>query len=193
MKNCLISLDVVWVKEDGTVVETSENTPPCSPLRGDDCPTYGGTVPARHFVEFPAGTLRRIGLKKGDRLGWNLTLPTAPRWWGRHRAGGAKGTKNPRCPLRCRVRLSGRACRGGSTPRQPSFQARFMAKVRARYRAQNGRKKRSRRITSRESRTRTPRVVQWTAKGWWDRFLKLGKRTLETISSPTRNSSAANR
>jgi hypothetical protein len=37
---------------------------------------YGGTVPARHFVEFPAGTLRRIGLKVGDRLGWNLGLST---------------------------------------------------------------------------------------------------------------------
>lgn len=74
MKNCLISLDVAWVREDGTVVETADNVPPCSPMRGDDCPTYGGTVLARHFVEFPAGTLRRIGLKKGDRIGWNLAL-----------------------------------------------------------------------------------------------------------------------
>jgi uncharacterized membrane protein (UPF0127 family) len=74
MKNCLIALDVVWVKADGTVVEVRENAPPCSPLLGDDCPTYGGTVPARHFVEFPAGTVRRLGLKVGDRLGWRLTL-----------------------------------------------------------------------------------------------------------------------
>jgi uncharacterized membrane protein (UPF0127 family) len=74
MKNCLIALDVAWVKEDGTVVETYENAPPCSPMRGDDCPTYGGTVESRHFVEFPSGTFRRIGLKKGDRLGWNLTF-----------------------------------------------------------------------------------------------------------------------
>jgi uncharacterized membrane protein (UPF0127 family) len=74
MKNCLISLDIAWLKEDGTVVEIQEHAPPCSPLRGDDCPTYGGSVPARHFVEFPTGTVRRIGLKKGDRLGWNLTL-----------------------------------------------------------------------------------------------------------------------
>ena len=78
MKNCLIALDVVWIKADGTVVEASENTPPCPPLMGDDCPTYGGTKPARHFVEFPAGTLRRIGLKVGDRLGWSLTLDGQP-------------------------------------------------------------------------------------------------------------------
>lgn len=74
MKNCLIALDVAWVDADGRVMETAERVPPCSPMRGDDCPTYGGTVPARHFIEFPAGTFKRIGLKKGDRLGWDLVL-----------------------------------------------------------------------------------------------------------------------
>lgn len=74
MKNCLISLDVVWLKDDGVIVESAENVPPCSPMRGDDCPTYGGMVLARHFVEFAAGTIKRLGLHKGDRLGWNLAL-----------------------------------------------------------------------------------------------------------------------
>lgn len=74
MKNCLISLDVAWIDTEGRVVETAERVPPCSPMRGDDCPTYGGTVPARHFIEFPAGTFKRLGLKKGERLGWELVL-----------------------------------------------------------------------------------------------------------------------
>jgi len=74
MKNCLIALDVVWVDAEGRVVELVERVPPCSPMRGEDCPTYGGLVPARHFVEFQAGTIKRLGLKKGDRLGWDLTL-----------------------------------------------------------------------------------------------------------------------
>jgi uncharacterized membrane protein (UPF0127 family) len=74
MKNCLISLDVTWVKEDGTIVETAEAVPPCSPMRGDDCPTYGGAAISRNFVEFPSGTIRRLGLRKGDRLGWHLAL-----------------------------------------------------------------------------------------------------------------------
>lgn len=74
MKNCLIALDVAWVDAEGHVVETAEHVPPCSPMRGDDCPTYGGTVPARHFIEFPAGTFKRLGLKKGERIGWELTL-----------------------------------------------------------------------------------------------------------------------
>ena len=76
MKNCLIYLDVVWVKEDGTVVETCQDVPPCSPVLGDDCPVYGGTLPARHFIEFAKGTVRKLGLKVGQRLGWNLTLST---------------------------------------------------------------------------------------------------------------------
>ena len=79
MKNCLISLDVVWIKEDGTIVELQPNVPPCSPMREGDCPTYGGTVPARHFVEFAVGTVRRLGLKRGDRLGWNLTFSDGQR------------------------------------------------------------------------------------------------------------------
>jgi hypothetical protein len=76
MKNCLISLDVAWVLADGTIVETADQCPPCSPMLGNDCPSYGGKVLARNFVEFPAGTLKRLGVKKGDRLGWNLVLST---------------------------------------------------------------------------------------------------------------------
>jgi uncharacterized membrane protein (UPF0127 family) len=74
MKNCLIALDVAWVDAEGKVVETTEHVPPCSPMRGDDCPTYGGTVSSRYFIEFPAGTFKRLGLRKGDHLGWDLVL-----------------------------------------------------------------------------------------------------------------------
>ena len=73
-KGNLIALDVAWIDAEGRVVETAEHVPPCSPMRGDDCPAYGGAIPARHFIEFPGGTFKRLGLKKGDRLGWELTL-----------------------------------------------------------------------------------------------------------------------
>ena len=91
MKNCLIALDVAWVDAEGKVVETVEHAPPCSPMRGDDCPTYGGTQVSRYFVEFASGTFKRLGLKKGDRLGWELVLDD-----GRSLRGGApmpKGKK----------------------------------------------------------------------------------------------------
>lgn len=74
MKNCLISLDVAWVAADGTVVETVEGVPPCSPLRGNDCPTYGGTVSSRYFIEFGPGTFKRLGVKRGDKVAWDLKL-----------------------------------------------------------------------------------------------------------------------
>lgn len=54
-----------------------EKAPPLSPLfKGPDstAPTYGGKVPARHFVEFPVGTVHRLGLKLGDRVGWAVKL-----------------------------------------------------------------------------------------------------------------------
>ena len=74
MKNCLIALDVAWIDASGQIVEVAERVPPCSPMRGDDCPHYGGKVVSRHFVEFPAGTLRRLKVKVGDRIGWDLRL-----------------------------------------------------------------------------------------------------------------------
>lgn len=74
MKNCFIGLDVAWINAGGQVVELAEACPPCSPLLGDNCPNYGGRVVSRHFVEFPSGTIKRIGLKKGDVLAWDLVL-----------------------------------------------------------------------------------------------------------------------
>jgi len=75
MKNCLIALDVVWVKADGTIVEMKESAPPLPAMfRGSDSdiPSYGGKVVSRHFIEFAVGTVRRLKLKVGDRVGWDL-------------------------------------------------------------------------------------------------------------------------
>jgi uncharacterized membrane protein (UPF0127 family) len=72
MKNCYIALDVAWISAEGVVVEVAENLPPCSPVRGTDCPSYGGNVLSRHFVEFPAGTIKRLGLMVGEKIGWDL-------------------------------------------------------------------------------------------------------------------------
>ena len=78
MKNCLISLDVAWIDAEGRVVELVPDVPPPSPMRlyrsDRDYPTYGGALPSRHFIEFPVGTFKRLGLKKGDKLGWDLRL-----------------------------------------------------------------------------------------------------------------------
>jgi hypothetical protein len=36
-------------------------------------------VPSRYFIEFPVGTFKRLGIRKGDRLGWDLTLDDGTR------------------------------------------------------------------------------------------------------------------
>lgn len=74
MKNCLVSLDVVWLNRNGTVVEMAEHCPPALPGENFRCPSYGGAEISRHIVEFSSGTVKRIGLKKGDVLGWDLVL-----------------------------------------------------------------------------------------------------------------------
>jgi uncharacterized membrane protein (UPF0127 family) len=74
MKNCLISLDVAWVDAEGRIAGLVPDVPPCSPMLGDNCPTYGGDYVGRYFIEFPVGTFKRLGLKKGDKLGWELQL-----------------------------------------------------------------------------------------------------------------------
>ena len=74
MKNCLIALDVAWIDADGRITGLIADIPPCSPMLGDNCPTYGDAFGCRYFVEFPVGTFRSLGLKKGDHIGWDLQL-----------------------------------------------------------------------------------------------------------------------
>lgn len=71
-RNHLIALDVAWVGADGTVVETAEQLRPQS--AGTQGPAHGGAAASRHYVQFAAGSLRRLGLRKGDRIGWDLVL-----------------------------------------------------------------------------------------------------------------------
>ena len=66
----LLPFDVLWADADGTVVETQERVPPCP--SGQDCPEHGGLQPSRYLVLLAAGTLRRLRVKVGDRLEWDL-------------------------------------------------------------------------------------------------------------------------
>ena len=78
MRHCYISLDVAWTDVNGFIVEVAENVPPCDKklweLEPCPCPNYGGSTDSRNFIEFPAGTFKRLGIKKGETLRWDLTL-----------------------------------------------------------------------------------------------------------------------
>lgn len=64
MKNCLISLDMVFLR-DGRVESIFSNVPPC---QADPCPTYGPNVLIDQVIELRGGRAAELGLKVGDRL-----------------------------------------------------------------------------------------------------------------------------
>lgn len=64
MKNCLISLDIIFLKS-GTVKAIAENVPPCL---ADPCPTYGPNVLIDQVIELRGGRAAELDLKVGDRI-----------------------------------------------------------------------------------------------------------------------------
>jgi len=67
MKNCKISLDMIWLDEGRRIVEIAANVPPC-PAETANCPSYGGHEKAMYVLELGAGQAAKHGLKKGQRL-----------------------------------------------------------------------------------------------------------------------------
>jgi uncharacterized protein len=66
MKNCLISLDMVFIRNE-RVIAISANVPPC---RKDPCPSYGPAARASvdHVLELAGGRAAQLGLKVGDSI-----------------------------------------------------------------------------------------------------------------------------
>lgn len=62
MKNTPLSLDMIFITADGTVANIAERTTPFS------LATISSNGPVRSVLEVPAGTAKRIGLKRGDRV-----------------------------------------------------------------------------------------------------------------------------
>ncbi len=62
MKNTLVSLDMLFVREDGTIAAIAQNTVPQS------LDTISVQEPVRGVVELAAGTAKRLGLKKNDKV-----------------------------------------------------------------------------------------------------------------------------
>ena len=62
MKNTYVALDMVFVRNDGTIAAIAENTVPKS------LDTIGVQEPVKGVIELAAGTAKRIGLAKGDHV-----------------------------------------------------------------------------------------------------------------------------
>ncbi|MEB3280781.1 MAG: DUF192 domain-containing protein [Lyngbya sp.] len=64
MKNCKISLDMIFIR-DGVVQGIQVSAPPCT---SEPCPTYGPEVPVDQVIELRGGRAQELGLKPGDRI-----------------------------------------------------------------------------------------------------------------------------
>ena len=62
MRNTYISLDMLFVRADGVVHRVQRDTVPFSEE------TISAGAPVRYVVELPAGTARRLGIDRGDRV-----------------------------------------------------------------------------------------------------------------------------
>ena len=62
MKNTPLSLDIVFVRDDGTIARIAADTTPMS----EDLIPSG--EPVRAVLEVKAGTMRQLGVTAGDRL-----------------------------------------------------------------------------------------------------------------------------
>ncbi len=62
MKNTYMSLDMLFVREDGTIAALAENTVPKS------LDTISVQEPVRGVVELAAGTVKRLAIHKNDKV-----------------------------------------------------------------------------------------------------------------------------
>ena len=64
MKNCKISLDMIFMR-DGVVEAIELSAPPCT---ADPCPTYGPDTAVDRVIELRGGRAAELGVKVGDRI-----------------------------------------------------------------------------------------------------------------------------
>jgi uncharacterized membrane protein (UPF0127 family) len=62
MRNTYVSLDMIFIRADGTIARIAQDTEPLSER------VISSGVPVRAVLEVVAGTSRRLGLAPGDRV-----------------------------------------------------------------------------------------------------------------------------
>ena len=72
MKNTLISLDIFWLDESGTIVHLEQNVPICT-RKDDACPRYQAPHKSLQVLELNAGMAEKFDLTVGNQL--KIDLP----------------------------------------------------------------------------------------------------------------------
>lgn len=63
-----IPLDIIWMDDQGNIVEISANTPPCPNAKASQCPVFGGSKTAQVVLELASGMAAKYGLATGMRV-----------------------------------------------------------------------------------------------------------------------------
>ena len=69
MKNCLIPLDIIYIK-DNTISKIFHNCPPAVENKDDDYETYCGN--GELVLELRGGTCKQLNIKEGDYLSFTF-------------------------------------------------------------------------------------------------------------------------
>ena len=77
MKNTLISLDMLWLDEAGTVLHLEANVPTC-PRKDDGCPRYRAPFKSLQVLELNAGMAKKLNLTPGSQLAIDLPPMSFP-------------------------------------------------------------------------------------------------------------------
>jgi len=64
MKNCIVSLDIIFI-ENNIITKIHYNCPPCKSVN-DNCQMYKGN--GSLIIEMPGGTCKKLNIKKGDNV-----------------------------------------------------------------------------------------------------------------------------
>jgi len=65
MKNCKVSLDIIYLDENKQIINIHFNVPPC---KWEPCPTYPSEKPARYVLELRGNRAKELNLKPGDTV-----------------------------------------------------------------------------------------------------------------------------
>ncbi|MDF0553696.1 DUF192 domain-containing protein [Kamptonema sp. UHCC 0994] len=74
MKNCKISLDMIFLR-DGVVRAIAPKSPPCT---AEPCPTYDSKASVDQVIELRGGRAAELGVKVGDRISIQFLGPDSP-------------------------------------------------------------------------------------------------------------------
>lgn len=76
MKNCLVSLDLIWMDAEHRIIFIAHDAPPCPPE--GECPPIGPNRVGNDVLEIRGGLARQEGLSIGDRILISTDAPPTP-------------------------------------------------------------------------------------------------------------------